>query len=217
MASMAAFLGVLLLGSMNTASAQSPGGQPESSSLPLSYSAKTLHGFGEAGCPTDQQQTVVRNKIFEEVYSKLQDTVVPALFPENDRPCGCGGPGWTRLAYLNMTNLTEQCPLNWDLHTSPVRACGGSNNLICDSATFDNTNGIRYSQVCGRIIGYQKDTPEAFGSANSGQDIDDPYVDGVSLTHGSPREHVWTFAAARDETIQTDYVCPCTNLRNSRY
>ena len=29
--------------------------------------------------------------------------------------------------------------------------------------------------------------------------ISSAYVDGVSLTHGEPREHIWTFVAARDE------------------
>ena len=30
----------------------------------------------------------------------------------------------------------------------------------------------------------------------SGTTIDDPYVDGgVSITHGNPREHIWTLAS----------------------
>ena len=41
--------------------------------------------------------------------------------------------------------------------------------------------------------------------------IDETYVDGVSLTHGSlPRKHIWTFAAAYDESRSTAIVCPCT-------
>ena len=48
--------------------------------------------------------------------------------------------------------------------------------------------------------------------------IDDGYVEGISLTHGeSPREHIWTFAAALDEvTINTPHLCPCTNINNLR-
>ena len=36
-------------------------------------------------------------------------------------------------------------------------------------------------------------------------------MDGVSLTHGSPREHIWTFAAAEDEPQTGGPVdsCPC--------
>ena len=47
----------------------------------------------------------------------------------------------------------------------------------------------RYSQVCGRIIGYQVGEPQAFVLENVGasQTIDGLYVDGLSLTYGSPR------------------------------
>ena len=39
------------------------------------------------------------------------------------------------------------------------------------------------------------------------------YVDGVSLTHGRPRQHIWTFAAAQDETTTNPHTkCPCTNI-----
>ena len=43
--------------------------------------------------------------------------------------------------------------------------------------------------------------------------IDHVYVDGVSLTYGhSPRQHIWTFANAIDETgpIFDIYRCPCS-------
>ena len=41
--------------------------------------------------------------------------------------------------------------------------------------------------------------------------IDDPYVDGVSITQGSPREHIWSFSAAWTEDASLNTVCPCTN------
>jgi hypothetical protein len=76
-------------------------------------------------------------------------------------------------------------------------------------------NGIAYSQVCGKIIGYQDRTPDAFGQIlGQIQSIDGPYVDGISLTHGSnPRHHIWTFAAALDEvgSGHPHVLCPCTN------
>ena len=57
--------------------------------------------------------------------------------------------------------------------------------------------------MCGKIIGYQQKTPDAFFRFINGQTtIDSNYVDGISLTHGSsPREHIWTFAAALQEDI----------------
>ena len=42
--------------------------------------------------------------------------------------------------------------------------------------------------------------------------IDVPYVDGVSITHGaSPREHIWTYAAAHDGNQAHPSSCPCTD------
>ena len=76
-------------------------------------------------------------------------------------------------------------------------------------STVRNTR-LQYSQVCGRIIAYQLGSPDAF-YLNT---IDSLYVDGVSVTHGSPRQHIWTFAAALDETRTDQYVCPCTNINN---
>ena len=79
--------------------------------------------------------------------------------------------------------------------------------------------GVQYSRVCGKIIGYQQGSTDAFGAhIHHGQrTIDSHYVDGISLTHGtSPRKHVWTFVAALHEYNSAHtLVCPCTNTRNS--
>ena len=42
--------------------------------------------------------------------------------------------------------------------------------------------------------------------------LDDIYVDGVSLTHGGLREHIWTFAAGLRESmaVNAESTCPCT-------
>jgi hypothetical protein len=67
--------------------------------------------------------------------------------------------------------------------------------------------------VCGKITAYQLGSPDAFRGRND-IGISGNYVDGVSLTHGSPRQHIWTLAAGLDEVgsrIHTD--CACTNTR----
>ena len=77
-------------------------------------------------------------------------------------------------------------------------------------ASVYNTYGISYNHVCGRVIGYQYYSPDAFAQFIRPQTIEGPYVDGVSLTHGPPgaRQHVWTFAAGIYET--SFWVsCPC--------
>uniref|UniRef100_A0A1X7TQH5 Fibrinogen C-terminal domain-containing protein n=1 Tax=Amphimedon queenslandica TaxID=400682 RepID=A0A1X7TQH5_AMPQE len=66
--------------------------------------------------------------------------------------CGSGG-GWTRLAYLDMTDATEDCPSGFRLYQSEgVRACGRP-NYGCVSVIFPSQN-LSYSQICGRVKGY---------------------------------------------------------------
>ena len=139
----------------------------------------------------------------------------------------CGSVGWTRLAYLNMTNSTQNCPSGFRLYQSGgVRACGRatSSGGSCTSVQFPS-NGISYSQVCGRVVGYQyastdADYPgnyagETYGSVidPSHNDINSAYVDGVSITRGSPRQHVWTLMAGlTGSAIHYDgrFNCPCS-------
>ena len=69
-----------------------------------------------------------------------------------------------------------------------------------------STGSKQYNQVCGRIIGYQLGHIDAFNGASLS--INAYYAEGVSVTHGSPRQHIWTFAAGFDE--QTGHnKCPC--------
>ena len=96
--------------------------------------------------------------------------------------------------------------------TSPRRSCGRPGPAGCVSTTFP-VHGVEYSRVCGKIIGYQSSTPDAFENYFTHRQtrIDGQYVDGVSLTYGrSPRKHIWTFAAALDEVRSSHFVCPCT-------
>ena len=132
--------------------------------------------------------------------------------------CGSGG-GWMRLAYLDMTDSTKNCPSGFKLYQSGgVRACGRatSSGGNCTSVQFPS-NGISYSQVCGRVVGYQYASTAAvdtfIGGNSSHNDINSYYVDGVSITRGSPRQHVWTLMAGLNEAsihIDGRYNCPCS-------
>ena len=123
--------------------------------------------------------------------------------------CSSGG-GWTRLAYLDMTDATQNCPSGFRLYQSGgVRACGRpvTNSGSCVSVQFPS-NGISYSQICGRVTGYQYGSTDAFVGSN---DINSYYVDGVSITRGSPRQHVWTLANGLFDSYNYHhlFICPC--------
>ena len=132
-----------------------------------------------------------------------------------DAPCGEGV--WMRVANVNMTKTSSSCPAGLEKVTSPKSLCRKRVNLGCSSAKFF-THAVSFSKVCGRVIGIQYYSTDAFHPyyTNQGRTIDDSYVDGVSITHSSsPRQHIWTFAAALDEVPGHNlYACPCTNSKS---
>ena len=104
--------------------------------------------------------------------------------------------GWMRVAYLNMSDPTEKCPPGFKLYNeSGIRACGrpaSSPAGYCQSVKFPSYS-ISYSQVYDQVIGYQ------YGHSDSlcpRCNINQAYVDGISLTHGNSCKCIWTFTAA---------------------
>ena len=147
---------------------------------------------------------------------------IPA-YPSNACECSNHDCSWTRVAYLNMTDSSQTCPSAWATINTPVRACGRrqSSGGSCNSV-FYSTNGQSYTQVCGRINGYQYKTTDAFRASVTAKSssINSWYVDGVSLTYGPPgsRTHVWTFANARYETdSDSRRACPCMYSNSSEW
>ena len=70
--------------------------------------------------------------------------------------------------------------------------------------------------MCGKIQGYQVGSTDSFGVGVGIPTIEQNYVDGISLTHGHPRQHIWTFAAARDEYgTGPSLDCPCININQN--
>ena len=126
--------------------------------------------------------------------------------------CGSTG-GWMRVAYLDMTDTSQQCPEGFTLKSEPKRTCELIATRSCDSILYPSHN-TQYSKVCGRVRAYQYGAPLAFRHYHNddGTTIDSSYVSGMSITHGeSPRKHIWTFAATYDEISSYDSnLCPCT-------
>ena len=142
----------------------------------------------------------------------------PTSLPPSPTLLPCGGTGWRRVVYLNFTDPNTRCPSGWRLTSHSKRTCGRVNTggLSCDSVTFPVSGGD-YTRVCGRIIAYQDRYTSAFWTYHDGlvTTIDGPYVEGVSLTHDSPRQHIWTFASGYYEFNPTyTGVCPCDTTIN---
>ena len=126
----------------------------------------------------------------------------------------CGGEGgWMRLAHLNMTDPSSQCPVGFRVETvNDTRFCiRDTNTSGCHSISLTSF-GLTYSQVCGYVRGYSFATTNAFGPFHrtSNEPLSGNYVDGVSITYGTPPTHIWTYAAATGENASAAHErCPC--------
>ena len=117
--------------------------------------------------------------------------------------CNTSGP-WRRVLYLDMTDPSQTCPKNFRIYSSNgVRTCGRPSGDGGCVDTVSPTSSLSYSKICGRVIGYQWGSPDGL----QGGTIDGVYVDGVSLTRGNPRQHVWTFINSYNDEVSQ---CPCS-------
>ena len=132
--------------------------------------------------------------------------------------CGDITGGWMRAAYIDMTNENNTCPqeLNYTVVNS-TRMCTQSdttNSHVCSSVTFP-THHVPYKKVCGKAHGYQFSYAYAFYKFGRNT-LDSSYVSGLSVTYGSPRNHIWTFAAGYPKDTyyyyqENHYNCPCAD------
>ena len=132
--------------------------------------------------------------------------------------CDTAGP-WTRVAYLNMSDSNAVCPsgtqkfVNEDVVACGIQGYFGSSTCSVSIMASMTSN---YSQICGQVAGFQTGSPDGFLNSD---DIDSIYLDGVSITRGSPRQHVWSYVIAIVDnqyefpgtTNEGKKICPCGN------
>ena len=116
-----------------------------------------------------------------------------------------------RVADIDMTRHKENCPTGFrEVTSSGKRMCGGR-GTSCVSTSF-SSQGVEYNRVCGRIIGYQFGTTDAFLYYHQMEpSIDSYFLDGIVLTYGSPRYHIWSFAAGYNQYTSNKNGCPCNS------
>ena len=131
----------------------------------------------------------------------------------------CGSKGWMRIALVDMSSGAKTCPGNLRLISSPKRTCGGLTTAGCASAKF-YTYDMSYSQVCGRLRGYQVGRPDAFGPYVNDPGNADLVIDGVLISHGKMQKHIWAYAVGSEKIPlwsinrgSYNTFCPCTDHR----
>ena len=159
--------------------------------------------LNESVCPTEERRASAIQVVRDNVSNHIRDTA------NIWRQCGEGD--WERVVFLNMSVPSQQCPPNWAEYISHgVRTCGRSVlGVGCQGVLFSGSTGRQYSKVCGRAIGYEYGGQEAFEHTN----IDSNYVYGLSITHGTSRNHIWTYAVGNTEGGHStaQWNCPCAD------
>ena len=120
--------------------------------------------------------------------------------------CGGSKGGQTRVTKLDTAD-GEACPGDWINNANYNSLCTGTGGAGCFSANF--TVPYSYNKICGQVRGFQKGSPDGFypylsaknstptdlySPLSSSTDVNGVYVDGISITLGEPRKHVWTYA-----------------------
>ena len=123
--------------------------------------------------------------------------------------------GWTQIVNFTVQDNTTECPGEFELvNGTSGYACERPDTAVtgCSSAYF-SVHGIEYTQISGRVYGYQVGYAYGFYDYYA-YTIDDPYLAGVSVTTGTPRTHVWSFAAGEiyigqqtRELVGNDFFC----------
>ncbi len=133
------------------------------------------------------------------------------VFCELDTEFDIGERGWLRVANWNMTEQLH-CPkvdyrnVDFKLIDSPERLCARETlSRSCSTVRFYTSN-FYYNKICGRVIGRKYNTTDGFNVSCGPCTIDDPYLDGVSITYEYYKKHIWSFAA--HECNGPDYAPP---------
>ena len=93
---------------------------------------------------------------------------------------------WYKVAGLNMSDPSQRCPSEWreyNNHTLHIRACRRPQSTSANCVGTFYVAGQQYSKVCGRAIGYQIRSTDAFWHQVVAQSINSYYVNGISITH----------------------------------
>ena len=130
--------------------------------------------------------------------------------------------GFVALSSLNMLDASQPpCPVPLKLYTSSGvaglgRLCYKNLGISCVSLTIP-TFGLSYQTVCGKVAGYEIGSGNGFRTSAS-NNLDSYYVDGISITYGNPRSHIWTYAAGISQVtgggVPASDTCPCTSTQS---
>ena len=116
--------------------------------------------------------------------------------------CGEITGNWMRIANTD-TSQGDGFPSGWSKITQPRPLCRGSGDAAGCYSTYFSNNKTEYNSICGKWCGYKQGSHAGFFVPRYGHSIDVPYLDGVSITVGNPRKHVWSYAVGHSKLLDT--------------
>ena len=171
----------------------------------LSLLETSLINFFFSSCP---QALTTDSSYLSGIYILRSSTgALRSAYCDMNNTFGGNSPGWMRVAKLDV----NECPPGLMPHMSASRktCIVIKDDAGCNTIEY-STFKISYTKITGQIRAYQIGTLDGF-SGIRGMNIDDNYVDGVSIT--SNNEHVWTFAAGcncdsmKPVAVGVNYTC----------
>ena len=154
--------------------------------------------IGPTGLKGDRGDTTELLETIQTLNQTLTDRLLHLESQVFVTVCNITSANWRRIAYFDTTQ-GDSCPTGLRTVTNTTTnqtACGRTANPGCTSLQFSPDGS--YTNVCGRVRGYQDTSSDAFYTGTDS--IDSYYIDGISITRGSPRTHLWSYAAGS---------CPC--------
>ena len=142
-------------------------------------------------------------------YYVIETDHVHTVYCDMELECSGHKGGWMKIADYD-TSKGDGCPSGWKkIKANGLDLCRSPNdNAGCHSTNF-HVHKVRYNKICGRVKGYQKGSPGAFRKIEN-PSIDNEYVEGISITLGTPRKHVWTYGVGLSNDYNYANVnCPC--------
>ena len=146
--------------------------------------------------------------------------IIQQVYCDMELECGGHKGGWMRVIQLDTAN-GDTCPDGWVNNPDYNSLCTGGDAAGCYSANFSVP--YSYNKICGQVRGFQKGSTDAFyphayakglipegdyylPELNVSKTINGVYVDGVSITLGDPRKHVWTYAAGLSDDYDYTHI-----------
>lgn len=111
--------------------------------------------------------------------------------------------------------IERECPDSWIKASNKDGTITGCHSRIVGecSPLFIEVGSTKFNSVCAKAVGYQMGFPDAYAITSLPHSADSLYADGLSITYGFPRYHIWTYAvgSSRNKIYETYApTCPCT-------